>query len=178
MLTTTRLSVTIATAALLVFVSSAPAMAETIQGSHEEPEFSPRPSPPMNVQAKVRDDGESVLLTWDSPLLEGSSPVDQYKVYRNGGLIAVVSSDDYDYVDSGVVDSTTTLYHVTARNSDGEGLPGFAYPGSPQCIMVVPEFPFVVNNIPDCFKQLPIVGPIYEEHLHPIYVFVRDSIPS
>ena len=76
------------------------------------------PTSPQNLWAKSGD--KYVNLTWEKPLGEGSSPITEYKIYRNNVLIAIVPANQHYYNDTSVVNGQTYTYYVTAVNSVGE----------------------------------------------------------
>lgn len=82
------------------------------------------PGAPTDVTIEV--DNGTIVLSWNSPLLNGSSDVASYKVYRasalNGTyeLVATVNSSIYN--DVNVESGQGYWYKVTAVNSNGEGV--------------------------------------------------------
>jgi parallel beta-helix repeat protein len=78
----------------------------------------PVPSAPQNLTA-VAGDGK-VTLSWQSPARDGGSPITNYKIYRNGTLLATIGTNT-SYVDYNVVNCVTYTYKVSAVNSAGEG---------------------------------------------------------
>ena len=79
------------------------------------------PSAPQNLVA-IAGDG-SVQLTWDAPA--DNSTVTQYKIYRNGTVIATVPTSQLWYRDTDVKNGVTYTYYVVAVNSAGEGSPSY-----------------------------------------------------
>ncbi|AGB05273.1 parallel beta-helix repeat (two copies) [Aciduliprofundum sp. MAR08-339] len=76
------------------------------------------PLPPQNLQAKAGDG--YVNLTWSAPADNGGSAITEYRIYRNGTLIATVPASRLWYNDTNVTPGQTYIYYVTAVNSVGE----------------------------------------------------------
>ena len=64
-----------------------------------------------------------VNLTWERPMGNGSSPITEYRIYRNGALLASVPSSQLYYNDTNVVNGIKYTYYITAVNSVGESAP-------------------------------------------------------
>jgi len=85
------------------------------------------PSSPRNLI--IRPGYGHIDLIWQHPLMNGSSPLTEYRIYRGGSsgtgtfLTATVSRVT-SYRDSSVTDGDSYSYYVTAVNSAGEGKPG------------------------------------------------------
>ncbi len=94
------------------------------------------PTVPLNL--KEQSGNRYVNLTWDKPLGEGSSPISEYKIYRNGTLLAVVSNTHLWYNDTGVINGVTYSYYVTAVNAVGESKKSSTVSSTP---MTVPDAP-------------------------------------
>ncbi len=75
------------------------------------------PDAPGNLTAHVGN--EFVNLTWRVPY-DGGSAITEYRVYRNGTLIAILNASQTWYNDTGLVNGITYTYYVTAVNSVGE----------------------------------------------------------
>ena len=76
------------------------------------------PLPPQNLKANIGNG--YVNLTWTAPADDGGSAITEYKIYRNGALIATVPASQLWYNDTNVVNGQTYTYYVTAVNSVGE----------------------------------------------------------
>jgi hypothetical protein len=76
------------------------------------------PLPPRNLQAE--EGNGYVNLTWEEPLDNGTSDMTEYRIYRNGTLIATVPATQLWYNDTDVANGVTYTYYVTAVNSAGE----------------------------------------------------------
>ena len=96
------------------------------------------PSAPYNLAANSGDG--YVNLTWDKPICNGSSPITQYNIYRNGVLIKIktVSSNQLWFNDTTVQNGQTYTYYVTAVNSVGESKKSNEVQATPSG--AVPEF--------------------------------------
>ena len=94
------------------------------------------PTAPRNLHA-VAGDGY-VNITWEKPLGNGSSPITQYKIYRDGALVGIVSSNQLYYNDTSVQNGQAYTYYVTANNSVGESKKSNEVQATPQG--AVPEF--------------------------------------
>ncbi len=82
---------------------------------------SPNPIAPSNPQNLTVKSGERyVNLTWEKPLSNGGSDITEYRIYRNGTLIANISGEHLWYNDTNVVNGQTYTYYVTAVNAAGE----------------------------------------------------------
>ncbi len=96
------------------------------------------PTPPENLVAKSGN--EYVNLTWSKPVCNGSTPITEYLIYRNGKLIAIVPSTQLYYNDTNVVNGQTYYYYVIAVNKIGSSLKSNIAQGTPTA--TVPEFTF------------------------------------
>ncbi len=79
------------------------------------------PLSPLNLNATAGNG--YVYLTWSSPLDDGGSAIIEYKIYRNGALISIVSSNQLWYNDTNVENGVNYTYYVTAVNAVGESTP-------------------------------------------------------
>ena len=84
----------------------------------KNPTYLSPPLAPRNLHV-VAGNGY-VNLTWQKPLGNGSSPIKEYCIYRNGTLIATVPATHLWYNDTNVTNGITYTYYVTAVNSVGE----------------------------------------------------------
>lgn len=77
------------------------------------------PGAPSDLQATpgVR----TVNLSWSPPTYPGGSAITSYHVYRDGGLVGVVSPTTFAFSDTGLADGTKYTYRVSAVNAAGEG---------------------------------------------------------
>ncbi len=94
------------------------------------------PSSPLNLSASPGN--EYVNLTWNTPASDGGSNITEYKIYRNGTLIATVPADRLWYNDTNVVPGVNYSYYVTAVNSVGESQPSNTVKATPTG--AIPEF--------------------------------------
>lgn len=101
------------------YVTAVNAAGESSRSSEVNATPSTVPDAPQNLDARVGN--EYVNLTWEAPLFNGGAPIQGYRVYRNGTLIANVSSGQLWYNDSGLVNGVLYSYYVTAVNLGGEG---------------------------------------------------------
>ncbi len=76
------------------------------------------PDAPVNLVA-ISGDGY-VNLTWELPAYNGGAEIVKFLIYRNGTLIANVSSSQLWYNDTSVTNGITYTYTVSAVNSIGE----------------------------------------------------------
>ena len=76
------------------------------------------PSAPLNLVAEAG--AGYVNLTWSAPTSDGGSAITEYRIYRNGTLIATVPAEQLWYNDTDVKGGVTYTYYVTAVNSEGE----------------------------------------------------------
>ena len=76
------------------------------------------PSAPQNLQARAGN--RYVNLTWSVPADDGGSAITEYRIYRNGSLIATVPASQLWYNDTNVSNGVSYTYYVTAVNSVGE----------------------------------------------------------
>ena len=95
------------------------------------------PPQPYNLNARAGD--EYVNLTWDMPVCNGSSPISQYRIYRNGTLIATVSFTQLYYNDTEVKNGVNYSYYVTAVSSVGESKPSNTVYAIPMTIPSSPQ---------------------------------------
>ncbi len=81
-----------------------------------------------------------IELTWQAPLSDGGSPIQEYRIYRKEGangtyvLIAVVSNTTFYFNDTNVTPNVRYYYYITARNGVGESQPSIevsAVPSAP-----------------------------------------------
>lgn len=90
----------------------------SINGTSENLTNELLPSSPQNLVANAGDG--YVYLTWEAPAYSGFSNITEYRIYRNGILIATVPADQLYYYDTNVVNGETYIYYVTTVNSIGE----------------------------------------------------------
>ncbi len=81
------------------------------------------PSKPENLEGKAGD--AYIALSWSSPKTNGNSQLLHYSIYRgfevdNRSLVANVSGNITEFMDTGLVNSQTYHYSVTAVNTIGE----------------------------------------------------------
>ncbi|ADD08459.1 Fibronectin type III domain protein [Aciduliprofundum boonei T469] len=94
------------------------------------------PTAPRNLKAQT---GMGyVNLTWEQPVGQGTSNISEYKIYRNGTLIATVPATQLWYNDTNVVPGVNYSYYVTAVNSVGESQPSNTVKATPTG--AIPEF--------------------------------------
>ena len=105
------------------------------------------PSEPQNLQATTAS--HEVTLTWDAPATDGGTPIVNYSIFRSlvsGGEVFLIKIGNVlTYRDTGLTNSLTYYYKVTAWNAMGEGprsgevsaVPG-AEPGPPIGLGAVP----------------------------------------
>ncbi len=74
------------------------------------------PAPP--VFSVLSGDGY-VNLSWDAPITWGLSSQKEYRVYRDGSLLATLTPDTLYYNDTSVQNGQYYLYHIRAVNSKG-----------------------------------------------------------
>ena len=95
------------------------------------------PSQPYNLNASAGDG--YVNLTWEEPVCNGSSPIMEYRIYRNGTLIAIVPGTQFYYNDTDVKNGVTYTYYVTAMNSVGESQPSNEVEATPVSVPSAPR---------------------------------------
>ena len=79
------------------------------------PILEPPGAPTLN--SAIPGDGQ-VVLTWTAPSDTGSSALDHYKIYRNGGLIHTTANTLTTYTDESASNGVTYTYTVSAVNED------------------------------------------------------------
>ncbi|NPA75165.1 MAG: hypothetical protein GXO25_03670 [Euryarchaeota archaeon] len=100
------------------------------------------PLPPLAPNAPQCKAGNGyVLITWRPPSSNGSAPLIEYRIYRNGVYLANVSANQTWYNDTDVVNGVMYYYYITAVNSVGESQPSTPTRGMPE--PAVPELPNV-----------------------------------
>ncbi len=98
------------------------------------------PSAPRNLIA-IRGDGFATLM-WYSPQSDNGKPVKEYRIYRNGELIASVNFTVLIFRDENLSVNESYEYYVTAINSNGESPPSntvkvmWHTPDAPSCLRV------------------------------------------
>ncbi|ADD07946.1 NosD domain-containing protein [Candidatus Aciduliprofundum boonei] len=95
------------------------------------------PSQPFNLTAKTGDG--YINLSWEQPVCNGSSDIIEYRIYRNGSLIATVQANQLWYNDSDVKNGVRYTYYVTAVNSIGESQPSNEVQVTPMTVPNAPE---------------------------------------
>ncbi len=96
------------------------------------------PSPPQSLTL-FRGDGY-VVLSWLPPQTDNGAAITEYRIYRNGTLIANVTYSTYNFTDTGLNVSLNYTYYVTAVNSAGESVPSnevnvsWSVPSAPQSV--------------------------------------------
>lgn len=85
--------------------------------------FPSPPSAPRNLEAA--GGFMKVTLKWQSPLLDGGSPITNYTIYRGSApgaeTFLVEAGNVLTYVDTGLTSGKTYYYRVSARSAIGEG---------------------------------------------------------
>ena len=112
------------------------------------PDCPPLPSIPGPPQAISSTPGDgSVSLSWQPPTSDGGAPITGYTIeYQAMGAVDWVHFGDFDAATTsvlvtGLVNGTTYVLHVIARNVSGPGEPGEAkdtprtVPGVPQSLL-------------------------------------------
>ncbi|MGI5930310.1 endo-alpha-N-acetylgalactosaminidase family protein [Pseudoflavonifractor sp.] len=80
--------------------------------------YKPDPTPPTvpgNLTAQAVENSNGVKLTWEAAT-DDDGRVSSYRIYRDGALLAVVSSDVTTYTDMATQDETEYTYQVSAVN--------------------------------------------------------------
>ncbi len=81
------------------------------------------PSQPLNLQATPGN--QQVELTWDPPVFDGRSTIQNYSIYRGntsgGESFLVLIGSALSHIDSGLTNGKTYYYEVSAVNDVGEG---------------------------------------------------------
>ncbi len=100
------------------------------------------PSEPLEL--KARSGNGFVNLTWSAPEKDGGTSIEEYRVYRNGTLIATVSANQLWFNDTNVKNGVNYTYYVTAVNAVGESKPSnmvnitpMTVPGAPQNLRAI-----------------------------------------
>ncbi len=75
------------------------------------------PAAPANLQGAVTGSNNQITLTWN-PVLEPTSGIDHYAIYRDGALYATSTTTSYTDT-SGISSQTRHSYQVAAVNYDG-----------------------------------------------------------
>ncbi len=76
------------------------------------------PLPPSNLS--VISGNHYINLTWEKPKNNGGATIMEYRIYRNGSLLATVPGTQLWYNDTNVKNEITYMYYITAVNSIGE----------------------------------------------------------
>ncbi len=76
-------------------------------------------------------------LTWNAPENDGGLTITEYRIYRNGSLIATVPASQPWFKDTNVVNGQTYTYYVTAVNSTGESPTSNEVQATPGAIIIV-----------------------------------------
>jgi fibronectin type 3 domain-containing protein len=84
------------------------------------------PSPPVSLTSSSLQG--AVQLNWFPPNDPGTSPVNQYNIYRgiisgNEAFLQGTDSDSLSFTDTSAVSGTIYFYYVTAVNNSGESGP-------------------------------------------------------
>ena len=75
-----------------------------------------------------------VNLSWNTSADNGGSAITEYRIYRNGTLIATVPATQIWYNDTNVINGVNYSYYVTAVNSAGESQPSNKVEATPTTI--------------------------------------------
>ncbi|MCE7735752.1 MAG: hypothetical protein GPJ54_12790 [Candidatus Heimdallarchaeota archaeon] len=115
-----------------------------------------------------------VDLNWDVPVDDGGSVIIEYRIYREGILIATVSVGT-SYSDTGLNNGMLYNYYVTAVNSEGEGTSSLVVSETPRTIPSVPtDLSATYGN---SFVTLTWISPIVDGGSTIIdYTIYRDGI--
>jgi len=116
---------TIAAAAL--FALGTLALPPALSSQSASLQSDPPPPPPANVAA-VPQSPTQILVTWDdvSGWHDGDDEVEEYRVYRDGNLVATPSGTSH--LDSGLQPGTTYRYEVSAVSEDDDKEGGKSHP--------------------------------------------------
>ena len=79
------------------------------------------PIPPHEFM--VNEGSGYVNISWNLPLGDCGKEITEFRIYRNGTLIATVPGTQLYYNDTSVDGETKYYYRVTAVNDEGEGIP-------------------------------------------------------
>jgi hypothetical protein len=78
------------------------------------------PSAPQDLTASPAK-GKGVQLGWSAPASDGGSAITEYRIYRDGTLLATVSGSTTGYKDTSTSRGATYSYEVSAFNGTFEG---------------------------------------------------------
>ena len=99
------------------------------------------PGTPFNVVTHPHD--EMVEITWESPSIDGGSPITNYKVYRGdtSGALSLLETvgNVLTYSDYGLENGHTYYYAISAVNSVGEGLQSSEVSATPAALPSAPR---------------------------------------
>jgi hypothetical protein len=103
-----------------------------------------RASYPTNLQGHLSSATGQITLTWNAPLVTGSSPIIGYVVYRDGNL--AYSGTDLSFTEA-IVSSSTHSYSVSAVNGAGEGAPATYVYNEVHPMTFPPNYPYCLDVI-------------------------------
>ncbi len=80
------------------------------------------PTAPTSLQAYKGD--QQAVLSWSAPVIEGGTPIMEYRIYRGttlGAEIFLTRATTLNYTDANLTNGCTYYYKVSAVNALGEG---------------------------------------------------------
>jgi hypothetical protein len=114
------------------------------------------PGPPVGLQAVPVEGG--VRLTWEDPAYNGTEPVEAYRIYRDGMVLAEeLDGLTREFLDTGGNELST--YLVSAVNGIGEGPPTAASATSTCLTWYLGRVPPLAVNLTSCLGAQALLEP-------------------
>ncbi|HLE96312.1 MAG TPA: hypothetical protein VI997_02995 [Candidatus Thermoplasmatota archaeon] len=103
--------------------------------------YDTEPGAPQNLAGAIGPGTLEASLSWQAPVWNThTGPVTEYRVYRDGVLLATLGAV-LSYADAGLAPGTTYAYTVTATTADGEGA------ASAAASVTTPNVPSLVRSL-------------------------------
>ena len=87
------------------------------------------PDAPALISAS--DDDEVADLAWSAPAFDGHADISQYKIYKDGALLATVSASTFTYHATGLMNGYDYVFEIAAVNAVGESTRSESLTASP-----------------------------------------------
>jgi hypothetical protein len=100
-------------------------------GAGASSNVTPSSIPDAPTLISVSDDDLVADLVWTAPGFSGQADISQYKIYKDGSLLATVSGSTFSYHATGLMNGYAYVFEVSAVNAVGESARSASLTASP-----------------------------------------------